>query len=119
MWLPLWRRKHKPGPLKSSADFRAGQVGGKLGHVGLFAAGEAAAYAASISTNSLACLCRYRIAGSVAVFDVKLTGFTYVAQRFRAVVPLADRSWQCRDFGDMTAIPFLLQDDRATHRGSH
>jgi len=34
----------------------------------------------------LPCLGRNRIAGIAAVLNVKLNGFTYVAQRFRAVV---------------------------------
>jgi len=49
-----------------------------------------------------------RIAGLAAVLDVKLYGFTDVAKRFGAVVPLADASGQRRHAGDVAAIFFLF-----------
>src|SRR5262252_9529348 len=105
MWLPLWQRKHKPGQLKSSADYRAGQVGGELGHVGLFAAGEAAAYAASISTNSLRA--SVGIGSPAARQFSKLNWLHVCCSALPRGRPLADTSWQCRDAGDITAILFL------------
>ena len=62
------------------------------------------------------CLGRNRIAGIAAVLNVKLNGFTYVAQRFRAVVSLADASGQRRDAGNVASVFFLFQNDRITHR---
>jgi hypothetical protein len=51
----------------------------------------------------LACLSGNGIFGVAAVLNVKLNGFTDVAQRFGVVVPFANASGQRGDAGDVAA----------------
>jgi hypothetical protein len=104
--------KNEPDALQGSADVPAGKIGGKFGHVALRAKSRLCCLDLD---ELLTCLRGHWIASIAAILNVKLDGFPDVVQRFRAVVTLADTSWQRRYAGDISAILFLLQNDGITH----
>ena len=59
--------------------------------------------------------CRNRVTSGDAVFDVEIRRFAEVPDDLITSIALGYTAGQCRHGGNVTAVRFLLKDDRIMH----